>query len=34
MEKKMNPRITWWTEKARKKIVDEAKRILEEIGVR
>jgi trimethylamine--corrinoid protein Co-methyltransferase len=29
----MNPRITWWTEKARKRIVDDAKRILEEIGV-
>jgi trimethylamine---corrinoid protein Co-methyltransferase len=33
LEKKTNPRITWWTEKARKKIVDEAKRILDEIGV-
>jgi len=29
----MNPRITWFTEPARKKIVAEAKRILEEIGV-
>jgi len=29
----MNPRVTWWTEKARKRIVGEAKRILEEIGV-
>jgi trimethylamine--corrinoid protein Co-methyltransferase len=27
------PRVTWFTERARKKIVDEAKRILEEIGV-
>jgi trimethylamine--corrinoid protein Co-methyltransferase len=33
LEKKINPRITWFSEKVRKKIVDEAKRILEEIGV-
>jgi trimethylamine--corrinoid protein Co-methyltransferase len=29
----VNPRISWWTENARKRIVDDAKRILEEIGV-
>jgi trimethylamine--corrinoid protein Co-methyltransferase len=33
LEKKTSPRIAWFTEKARRKIVDEAKRILEEIGV-
>jgi trimethylamine--corrinoid protein Co-methyltransferase len=29
----LNPRVTWFTEDARKKIVEEAKRILEEVGV-
>jgi trimethylamine--corrinoid protein Co-methyltransferase len=29
----MHPRITWWTEASRKRIVDGATRILEEIGV-
>jgi trimethylamine--corrinoid protein Co-methyltransferase len=33
LEKKTNPRIGWWTETARKRIVDDAKRILAEIGV-
>jgi len=33
LDKKLNPRITWFTEQARKKIVDEAKRLLSEIGV-
>ena len=33
MEKRVSPRITWFSEKTRKKIVDEAKRILDEIGV-
>jgi trimethylamine--corrinoid protein Co-methyltransferase len=33
LDKKVNPRITWFTEQARKKIVDEAKRMLDEIGV-
>jgi trimethylamine--corrinoid protein Co-methyltransferase len=29
----MNPRIAWFSERTRKKIVEEAKRLLEEIGV-
>ena len=33
MGKKMNPRVTWFTAQARKKIVEEAKRLLEEVGV-
>ena len=33
MEKKINPRIAWFTEGTRKKIVSEAKRLLDEIGV-
>jgi trimethylamine--corrinoid protein Co-methyltransferase len=33
VDKKKNPRITWFTEQARRKIVDEAKRLLAEVGV-
>ncbi len=33
MKKSLNPRVTWFTESTRKKIVEEAKRILEEVGV-
>jgi trimethylamine--corrinoid protein Co-methyltransferase len=33
VEKKMSPRVTWFTEGTRKKIVSEAKRLLDEVGV-
>jgi len=33
LEKKTSPRVTWFSEKTRKKIVNEAKRMLAEIGV-
>lgn len=33
MKKKMSPRIAWFTEGTRKKIVSEAKRLLDEVGV-
>lgn len=33
MEKKTTPRVAWFSENARKKIVDDAKRLLAEVGV-
>lgn len=33
MEKKTTPRVAWFSENARRKIVDDAKRILSEVGV-